>query len=316
MGCSSPPSSVVRHWSSVRSDLTLVPLTVFGVAADDIWIGGGGLASVPQSLLLHGDREHLVEVATSWSETIWWIHGASANDVWAVGDAGLAVHWDGVNWTRAATGTTATLFGVWVSGANDVWAVGGSPNGGGPSDVILHFNGAAWAAVPPPRALGATYFKVWGLSASDVHVVASEGLALHYDGATWSEMPTGTTAKLVTVHGGAAGVHAIGGPPATLLSWEGNAWHPESTPPEMSGAMSGIFSDPSGTLFATGERYQRFERDPSGAFTNDTDRPALFGDLHAVWADGQGNALAVGGNYVALTNASTVPAGLVVSYGP
>jgi hypothetical protein len=83
----------------------------------------------------------------------------------------------------------------------------------------------------------------------------------------------------------------------------------------MSGAMTGLFVDASGTTFVTGERYQRYELDASGRFQNDTEMPALFGDLHAVWADGRGNAIAVGGNYVALTSPDVMPKGVVVRYG-
>jgi hypothetical protein len=77
----------------------------------------------------------------------------------------------------------------------------------------------------------------------------------------------------------------------------------------MSGAMTGVFVDASGVTFITGERYQRYELDAAGTFQNDTDTPMLFGDLHAVWGDGRGNAVAVGGNYVALTDPTVVPKG-------
>jgi len=148
-----------------------------------------------------------------------------------------------------------------------------------------------------------------------VLVVASAGLALHYDGNSWSEVETGSRATLFTVHGSAMGTRAIGGPPAVLLRWNGQSFDSEPTPPEMSGAMTGVFVEPSGATFLSGERYQRYERDPTGNFRNDTDSPALFGDLHAVWGDGQGNAVAVGGNYVALTRPDVAPRGVVVRYG-
>jgi hypothetical protein len=83
----------------------------------------------------------------------------------------------------------------------------------------------------------------------------------------------------------------------------------------MSGAMTGIFVDATGTTFMTGERYQRYELDATGHFQNDTEAPALFGDLHAVWGDGSGNAIAVGGNYVALTSPDVAPKGAIVRYG-
>jgi hypothetical protein len=310
-----PDPPEVKHWSLALGDLDRVPLCVWGTAPDNIWIGGGGLASTSRLLLLHYDGLALADVSGDLSGTIWWIHGTAPTDIWAVGEKGLALHWDGARWAPSSTGTDANLFGVWAAAPNDVWAVGGSPSTTGPNDVLLHYDGSVWAPVAPPRMLGATYFKIWGLSPTDLHVVASAGLALHYDGSSWKEVATDARATLFTVHGGPAGLRAIGGPPATVLLWDGRVWKPEPVPVEMSGAMTGIFVDVRGTTFMTGERYQRYERDPSGHFTNDTDAPPFFGDLHAVWGDGRGNAWAVGGNYVALTSADVTPKGLVLRYG-
>jgi hypothetical protein len=317
-----PPSS--KHWSVVRDDLDRVPLCAWGVSPSDVWIGGGGLAIDGPVLLLRGDGASFVEQPAPVRGTIWWIHGTGANDVWAVGEKGLALHWDGAAWSTRPTGTDANLYGVWAAAPDDVWAVGGSPTSSGSTDVLLHYDGASFTLVPPPRALGATYFKVWGLSSTDVLVVASAGLALHFDGTSWSEVATGSRATLFTVHGGSSpagdfpgssAVRAIGGSPPVLLRWKGDAFEAESTPPEMSGAMTGVFVDASGVTFITGERYQRYELDVAGKFQNDTDHPMLFGDLHAVWGDGRGNAVAVGGNYVGLTDPTVVPKGLVIRYG-
>ena len=310
-----PPPPFAKQWSVVRGNLDRVPLCVWGAGSDDVWIGGGGLATEGPVLLMRVNGKTWVEQASDVRGTVWWIHGTGVNDVWAVGEKGLALHWDGSAWSSRATGTMANLYGVWAAAPDDVWMVGGSPTTPGPTDVLIHYDGATFAAVTPPRMLGATYFKVWGLSSADVLVVASAGLALHFDGTSWSEVATGSHATLFTVHGNGSNVRAIGGAPATLLRWNGTAFDPEPTPPEMSGAMTGVYVDASGTTFLTGERYQRYELDPSGAFQNDTDSPVLFGDLHAVWGDGRGNAIAVGGNYVALTSPGTAPKGVVVRYG-
>jgi hypothetical protein len=315
--CSKTPdgSTSAASWSVMAGDLDRVPLCAWGAGTDGVWLGGGGLAVDARALLLRDDGTQLSEVSVPATSTIWWIHGTSADDAWAVGERGLVLHWDGAAWSVVAAPTTANLYGVFAAGPNDVWAVGGSPTGAGPNDVLVHYDGRAWTLVPPPRAVGATYFKIWGLSPRDVHVVGSAGLALHYDGTTWNEVPTGSKATLVTVHGGAAGVFAVGGPPPTLLRWDGAAWKSEPLDPAMSGSLTGLFVDASGTTFVTGEHYQRFRRDASGAFANDTDAPALFGDLHAVWGDGRGDAVAVGGNYVALTAPGVRPKGIVVRYG-
>src|SRR5262249_1183329 len=153
VGCAPSPGPPVlpHHWFVVRGDLDRVPLSVWGASANDVWIGGGGLAHAGPVLLLHGDGASFVEQASDVQGTIWWIHGTSASDVWAVGEKGLALHWDGSAWTPRPTGTDATLFGVWAAAPDDVWAVGGSPTSPGPSDVLLHYDGVSFTAVAPPR---------------------------------------------------------------------------------------------------------------------------------------------------------------------
>jgi hypothetical protein len=311
------PASGSPHWSVEAGDLDRVPLCAWGSDPGEVWMGGGGLQSDGAALLLRDDGHTLTEVSVTPMSTIWWIHGTTASDVWAVGERGLILHFDGSQWSSRTSPTTANLYGVWAAAGNDVWAVGGSPIGPGPNDVLLHYDGAAWTSVAPPRVLGATYFKVWGVSSGDVHVVGSAGLALHYDGTSWTEVPTGAQATLVTVHGGPSGVLAVGGPPPTLIAWDGGAWRPVALHPSMSGSLTGLFVDASGTVFVTGEHYQRYRRAASSStFVDDTASPALFGDLHAVWGDGHGDAIAVGGNYVALTSQGVKPKGIVARYGP
>lgn len=321
-GCSDGPAPpvdawpVTRVWSVLREGLDRVPLCVWGSAPDDVWVGGGGLKSVAKTLLLHGPPEALTEVPLPYGATIWWIHGVGADDAWAVGEHGLALHWDGATWTPTDARTTATLYGVYAAAPGDVWAVGGDPTGHEPDDVLLHFDGIKWAPVAPPSLYGVTYFKVWGSSATDVHVVGQAGRALHYDGASWAEVPSGTDTTIFTVHGAAPDrAFAIGGPPATLLQWDrAGAWQPVAVPPEMSGTMTGVFADASGVVFVTGERGQKFVRDGSGDFHDGTDQEPTPADLHAVWGDGAGNAIAVGGNYVALSAPGVVPSGVVLRY--
>jgi hypothetical protein len=309
-----PPKG--EQWSVVDGNLDRVPLCAWGSGSGDVLLGGGGLASDPRALLLRDDGHTLAEMPVPTTSTIWWIHGTSPTDVWAVGERGLILHWNGSAWSTSTSPTTANLYGVFAAAADDVWAVGGSPTGPGPNDVLVHYDGTAWTSVSPPRELGATYFKVWGLSSRDVHVVASAGLALHYDGTSWTEVPTGASATLITVHGGPGGVFAVGGPPPTLLRWDGGAWQKETLHPRMSGSLTGLFVEPGGTIFVTGEHYQRFRRQASSdTFADETDSPPLFGDLHGVWGDGNGNAVAVGGNYVALTAQGVKPKGIVVRYG-
>ena len=111
--------------------------TVWGSAANDVWIGGG---------LSAGDVWHFN--GTGWKKcTVWTIPGStgqgvnglwgtSRSDVWAVGEGG-AYHFDGMTWSAASlpTSGSTTLIQVWGSGSLNVFATGVS-NGTG---VILRY---------------------------------------------------------------------------------------------------------------------------------------------------------------------------------
>jgi hypothetical protein len=115
------------------------------------------------------------------------IHGAAADDVWAVGFTGSVVHITDAQSAQPKavafdSQTWASLNGVWAASTNDVWAVGG----GG---VIRHYTGqpTSWdivANVPATETLNA----VWGSSASDVWAVGDGATVLHYDGTSWSRV--------------------------------------------------------------------------------------------------------------------------------
>ncbi len=115
------------------------------------------------------------------------IHGASANELWAVGIAGATVHV-----TNAESDTPSVkafdsrtwdaLHGVWAASASEAWAVGAL-------GTIRHYTGDPlyWdvvSDVPTTEHLNA----VWGSSASDVWAVGDAGVVLHYDGKAWSRV--------------------------------------------------------------------------------------------------------------------------------
>jgi hypothetical protein len=115
------------------------------------------------------------------------IHGASANELWAVGIAGATVHV-----TNAESDTPSVrafdsrtwdaLHGVWAASASEAWAVGAL-------GTIRHYTGDPlyWdvvSDVPTTEHLN----SVWGSSASDVWAVGDAGVVLHYDGKNWSRV--------------------------------------------------------------------------------------------------------------------------------
>lgn len=147
---------------------------------------------------------------TSWTvddtgasgTTLYGVWGSTPDDVWAVGgvsmdapaaeqEGDVVMRWDGAAWTRVDVPPLAgkpasaqkNLFKVWGSGPTDVWVVGAA-------GTILRWDGATWEA--HDAGLGSTiYFTVTGRGPDDVWVVGGLGAAalVHWDGATWTEVP-------------------------------------------------------------------------------------------------------------------------------
>lgn len=115
------------------------------------------------------------------------IHGASANELWAVGGSGSAILITGAEGDTPSlkpfnTQTWHALYGVWVSSTNDAWAVGA----GG---TVRHYTGdpILWDVVSDMPTSG-NLRAVWGSSSTDIWAVGDAALVLHYDGHRWSRV--------------------------------------------------------------------------------------------------------------------------------
>ncbi|HEX6913357.1 MAG TPA: hypothetical protein VF142_23325 [Longimicrobium sp.] len=128
--------------------------------------------------------------------------GSAANNVYAANYTGM-LRWDGAAWSHVPDVRWRTLNDVWGSSAANVWGVG-------TKGELVRWDGAAWTlhrwdgTSVTPRPLGDfdaparsyTLRGIWGSSAGNVFVVGDSGVVLHYDGAAWTRMATGTTAQL------------------------------------------------------------------------------------------------------------------------
>jgi hypothetical protein len=119
---------------------------------------------------------------------------------------------------------------VWGSSFSDIFVASTHGNDGGSQDdgyddgYIWRYNGATWRlSASAPRGLNG----VWGTSGNDVFAVGVAGLILHYNGSTWSQMPSGTTSHLSGVWGRsstdvfAAGYEASA---IVILHYDGSDW--------------------------------------------------------------------------------------------
>lgn len=111
------------------------------------------------------------------------MYGASATDVWMVGNGGTSnttgaviSHWDGVSWTQIQTTTQVPLLAVAGSEADEIFVTG-------EAGTILRYTGAAWATLDSPAAT--SLGDIWAAAPNEVFAVGNGAHHLATD-RTWS----------------------------------------------------------------------------------------------------------------------------------
>jgi hypothetical protein len=180
---------------------------LFAVAAtshNDAWAVGEIVTSTGiQSLALHWNGTNWAQAVSPNPGTLTELFGVgatSASNAWAVGEATtgtteqtLVLHWNGHTWARVASPNPGgqahdnTLDAVAATSTTSAWAVGTYETGGGPSNIVLHWNGHTWAHVNSPNpGTENGLFGVAATSASNAWAVGyfkasgpDQALALH-----------------------------------------------------------------------------------------------------------------------------------------
>ncbi len=172
----------------------------FGGTATGIWLPNPHQlwASCNNGELMKSDYVDIdwwnwTTITTSVSADLWDIWGASANDIYAVGDQGTALHYNGVAWNRLTDiPTFQSLNAIWGNSSDDIFVVGDF-------GTILHFDGTEWTL--QDSHIHAHLFDVWGTSGSDMYAVGFNGTILHYDGTSWTVEESNTQSDLLAIWG-------------------------------------------------------------------------------------------------------------------
>lgn len=150
------------------------------------------------------------------------IWGASADDLWVVGDQGRRMHWNGACWSQyqdpeGPPKTTEELMDVWGSSKDNLWAVGLKPN-----RSILHYQAGVWSADSAAK-LYQDLLGVHGRSDEDFWAVGKKGVILHFDGTRWSQVMGGTSQDLYAVWVAGKDDVWVGGA-QVLKHFDGSTW--------------------------------------------------------------------------------------------
>lgn len=137
--------------------------------------------------------------------------GTSNTNIYVVGFDGI-VHYDGLSWSASGG---SVMIGIWGSSDNDIFAVGSS-------GAIYHYNGSGWTSMTSGTSVQLN--SVWCSSSNDAFAVGNAGTILHYNGSDWTSMTSGTTNTLISVWGNSGSdVFAVGGA-GTILHYNGSTW--------------------------------------------------------------------------------------------
>jgi hypothetical protein len=266
-----------------------VELTATAAIADnDVWAVGGLTAEH-----FNGKSWSIVPTPTvtgvgptaNVDGSLFGVAAAASNDVWAVGSQPgnqnptfgeqLIEHWNGTAWSVVTSPEVQgdNLRGVTVVSSNNVWAVGDRSEQGFENALIEHWDGTAWSIVPDSSIAGAAagtglLLSVSADASNDVWAVGGETL-LHFNGTTWSEVPSPLlSAKSVTAlsptNAWAVGTievfirvgvqhHLKGVAEAQIEDWDGTSWSIVSSPNAgLNSSLNGIAAISANDIVAVG----------------------------------------------------------------
>ncbi len=188
-------------------------------------------------------------------------------------------------WSAVGGATFDALYDVWGTSPTEIYAVGGN---GSVSSTILHYDGAEWITEPGLPA-SSVLFDVWGVSSSRVYAVGASGTALHFDGASWSAIPSGTNEPIYGVWAASeVDVYAVGAA-GTILHYDGATWGAMSS--GSLGGLRAVWGSAADDVFAVGEVGTILHYDGTGWSAMNSGTAA---NLTGVWGTASADVYAVG----------------------
>ncbi len=212
-------------WGQGAGDtMTMVATAASGFVAT--WSGGGWRTS---------------DVGTANLEGV----GASAPDAIFAASWGGVYRWDGAAWNFERLPGDERI--------NDIFAIGTDAVGVGEAGAIVRRSGteSAWSAMDN-GGLRADLQAVSGTALNDVWAVGADGVAVHWDGAAWTQVDTGVDVTLWGVFAAASDAVFVVGNNGIALRWNGTAF--ESLPTGVDNNLYAVHGVSGSNVWAVGNR--------------------------------------------------------------
>jgi photosystem II stability/assembly factor-like uncharacterized protein len=220
-------------WSTVTQTAGSALFDVGMVSATDGWIVGGTDGGGAVVLRYDGANWQPQNVL---APELYALAPVTAGNIWAVGYWGYIAHWDGTDWTTQVGPQQVPLADVAFASAGDGWAVGG-----GPQEIVIHWNGSTWSEVPVSttnRALSAVSVTPGG----DGWAVGPLGQMLRLDAGAWTPLasPAGYDLYGVDMLSETDGWAVGGWDGGDILRWNGSRWSLYSQTPDYLGTLRAV----------------------------------------------------------------------------
>ena len=216
---------------------------VDALGRNNVWAVGYSSSGRQRTLIerWNGTQWRVVKspnAGTGRDNTLTSVEALSTTNAWAVGSShtsnsrkSLIQRWNGTSWRIVSSPNPGTignsLLGVEAAGPKDIWAVGWKNSGNGLRSLVLHYNGTGWtqgAGVPKVGTGDNVLTDVSVVSNDDVWATGYyvdgtqyKTLTLHYNGTTWTHVPSSNGADGTNI---LMGVDAISSTNAWAVGFE------------------------------------------------------------------------------------------------
>ena len=283
-------------WQALGEHRPSSLLSVWSSGLDNIWVVGGREAIGMPPTVLHYNGTAWTKLDPGVSNVDLWNVFGFADAVYLGGSNGTILRFKNDAFELLTTPTTDIVFGMWGSSSSDVWAVGGE-NAGSPFVWRLQ-GGSTFDVVPgvPAELTTGPVWKVTGRSATDVYMSAQQGLVLHWNGTALSSQTVGQFEEsLFSLGCSATRCVTAGGNITNGVLYEDDGQGFMSRVPTPDGPVWRGVTPVGDDFYVVGQFGaalhlvgDQWVSDPTGK------SPPAY---HAAWANPDGTAFAVGGDF-------------------
>ncbi|MBN2344132.1 MAG: hypothetical protein JXX29_19715 [Deltaproteobacteria bacterium] len=148
------------------------------------------------------------------------------------------------------------------------------------SNPLLNCEDDGWCLMDIPAGVTETLSAVHGCSVNDVWAAGRNGIILHYNGSTWTEMYSGTSQNLRDIHCVSSTSVWAAGENATVVVFNGDAWSVAGIP-ELAGNYNKIWAADENNVFFTSDAGVVLQyRDGNFTFMEIGSFSSEFGDVY------------------------------------